>query len=476
MNKRIDKRIDKRQGSFRSSTDVNNYNKFLLELDSKRTDEIKEIKTNDKNGIDNYLIFMDQIYEKYKEVHNKQSTNKADIIDPNLYASKIEFLHEKQQKIHKMLEDEKAEKELEERKLNRRKVNIQFDINNIGDLLKMIEQYPDDKEVEYNINMNSLYKIKEPLEDLNSMIGLQNLKENIVDQILFYIQDLHKNPNALHKAPSETALHKAPSETALHKTPNDPNKKQSVSNDFMHTVIYGPPGTGKTEIAKIIGSIFSKLGILTKGTFKKVTRSDLIAGYLGQTALKTKDVIKESLGGVLFIDEAYSLGNQEKRDSFSKECIDTLCEALSDHKDNLMVIIAGYETDLNECFFKYNQGLESRFTWRLKINDYNALELHNIFIKKINDSGWLIDNTSQNVNVKWFDKNKGQFKYYGRDIETLFAKTKIAHSRRVFCLDENVKKKLTIADIDKGLEIYLKNGQKKDENEDIKKSLSYMYS
>jgi SpoVK/Ycf46/Vps4 family AAA+-type ATPase len=329
----------------------------------------------------------------------------------------------------------------------------------------MIEQYPDDKEVEYNINMHALHKIKAPLEDLNSMIGLQNLKENIVDQILFYIQNLHKAPNDLHKAPND-----------LHKAPNDLHKSNTLTNDFMHTVIYGPPGTGKTEIAKIIGSIFSKLGILLKGTFKKVTRSDLVAGYLGQTALKTKDVIKESLGGVLFIDEAYSLGNQEKRDSFSKECIDTLCEALSDHKDNLMVIIAGYETDLNECFFKYNQGLESRFTWRLKIDDYNAVELHNIFIKKITDSGWSIDNTSQNVNVKWFEKNKALFKYYGRDIETLFAKTKIAHSRRVFCLDENVKRKLTITDIDKGLEIYLKNGQKKNEDEHIKKSLSYMYA
>jgi SpoVK/Ycf46/Vps4 family AAA+-type ATPase len=455
-NKRIDnKRIDK---PFRSSTDVNNYNKFLLELDSQQTKETKDINKfkniNNKSEIDNYLNFMNQIYEKYKESPINQSTNKPDFIDPN----KLEFLHEMQKKIYKKAEKEKEkekEKELEKEepvKLNRRKVNILFEINNIGDLLKMIEQYPDDKDVEYNINMHSLHKIKEPLEDLNSMIGLQNLKENIVDQILFYIQNLH-----------------------LHKAPNDTNKKQST-NDFMHTVIYGPPGTGKTEIAKIIGSLFSKLGILNKGTFKKVTRSDLVAGYLGQTALKTKDVIKESLGGVLFIDEAYSLGNQEKRDSFSKECIDTLCEALSDHKDNLMVIIAGYETDLNECFFKYNQGLESRFTWRLKIDDYSAQELHNIFIKKINDSGWSIDNTDQNINIKWFEKNKSLFKYYGRDIETLFAKTKIAHSRRVFCLDENVKKKLTIADIDKGLNIYLKNGQKKEEDEHIKKSLSYMYS
>jgi SpoVK/Ycf46/Vps4 family AAA+-type ATPase len=472
MNKRIEnKRIEnkRKEKPFRSSTDVNNYNKFLLELDSQQTNEIKESKiknTKDKTEIDNYLNFMNQIYEKYKESPINQSTNKPDIIDPN----KLEFLHEKQRNMYKNLE--KAEKkEIEEPVENRRKVNIQFEINNIGDLLKMIEQYPDDKAVEYNINMHSLHKIKDSLEDLNYMIGLQNLKENIVDQILFYIQNLHKASNDLHKASND--LHKASND--LHKAPIS-NKKQSVSNDFMHTVIYGPPGTGKTEIAKIIGSIFSKLGILSKGTFKKVTRSDLVAGYLGQTALKTKDVIKESLGGVLFIDEAYSLGNQEKRDSFSKECIDTLCEALSDHKDNLMVIIAGYETDLNECFFKYNQGLESRFTWRLKIDDYNAQELHNIFIKKINDSGWSIDNTNQNVNVKWFEKNKGLFKYYGRDIETLFAKTKIAHSRRVFCLDENAKRKLIITDIDKGLEIYLKNGQKKHEDDHIKKSLSYMYS
>jgi SpoVK/Ycf46/Vps4 family AAA+-type ATPase len=125
--------------------------------------------------------------------------------------------------------------------------------------------------------------------------------------------------------------------------------KQIISNDYMHTVIYGPPGTGKTEVAKIIGKIYSNMGILGKNIFKKVTRSDLVAGFLGQTAIKTKDVIKESLGGVLFIDEAYSLGNNEKKDSFSKECIDTLCEALSDHKDNLMVIIAGYENELNEA-------------------------------------------------------------------------------------------------------------------------------
>jgi SpoVK/Ycf46/Vps4 family AAA+-type ATPase len=446
------------QNKFRSSTDVNNYNKFLLELDNKQIKLIKETKeVKEIQKIDDYLKNINHVYEKYKSSIN-QPINQVESADPNMYISvdpnKLAFLYEKRKQIQDNLDQDKKkqEEEEEEERENRIKVNIQCEINNIGDLLKMIDEYPDDKNIEYNINMHSLHKIKEPLLELNAMIGMQNLKENIVDQLLFYIQNLHI-PSANDKKENK--------------------KKVPISNDFMHTVIYGPPGTGKTEIAKIIGSIFAKLGILSKGTFKKVTRSDLVAGYLGQTALKTRDVIKESLGGVLFIDEAYALGNQEKRDSFSKECIDTLCEALSDHKDNLMVIIAGYETDLNECFFKYNQGLNSRFTWRLKIDNYNAMELHNIFIKKINDSGWLIDNSV--VNVKWFEKNKGLFKFYGRDIEALFAKTKIAHSRRVFCLDESTKKRLTIADIDKGLDIYLKNGAK-NEDESAKRFISNMYT
>ena len=313
--------------------------------------------------------------------------------------------------------------------------------------------------------MKILHKIKEPLTNLNNMIGMKNLKENIVDQILFYIQNLHK-----------------PKIQIDHITV----PLLESTGDFMHTVIYGPPGTGKTEIAKIIGQIFAKIGVLNKGTFKKVTRSDLIAGFLGQTAIKTRDVIKECLGGVLFIDEAYALGSSDKRDSFSKECIDTLCEALSDHKDNLMVIIAGYETELNECFFNNNQGLNSRFTWRFKTDKYTAEDLYHIFMKKVKNAGWEIllsdnkqdkdkDKDKDNVNVKWFEKNKASFKFYGRDIETLFAKVKIAHSRRVFCLDETFKRKINLKDLDKGYEIFLKNDTDSKRDETMRQVISSMY-
>jgi len=288
--------------------------------------------------------------------------------------------------------------------------------------------------------MKSIHNIKEPLFELDNMIGMNNLKDSIVDQIIYFVQNLHIN-------------------------------KDAINPDFMHTCIYGPPGTGKTEIAKIMGKIFSSLGILKKKYFKKVTRADLIAGYLGQTAIKTRDVIKDALGGVLFIDEAYALGNQEKRDSFAKECIDTLCEGLSDHKDQLMVIIAGYETDLKNCFFAYNQGLNSRFPWRFKTDDYKAGELNKIFKKKIIDAGWSL---KEDIPDQWFEPKMDTFTFYGRDMETLLAKTKIAHGRRVFCKPKEEKMKLTMKDISKGYDMFIDNNEVKDRN-NKKGFIEHMY-
>lgn len=334
--------------------------------------------------------------------------------------------------------------EKEEEVIIKKKVNIEAYIETLDDLLKLIEEYPLDETIEYNIDMKGLHNIKEPLIELDNMIGMKELKNSVVDQILYFIQELHKG-----------------------------DTKQS--NDFMHTVIYGPPGTGKTELAKIIGKVFSKLGILKNNVFKKATRADMIAGYLGQTAIKTKELIKECLGGVLFIDEAYALGNMEKRDSFAKECIDTLCECLSDNKENLMVIIAGYENELEKCFFAYNQGLDSRFTWRFKTDDYSADELKQIFIKKIKDAGWSCEELPSE---SWFEKNKKYFKYFGRDMETLFAKTKIAHSKRIFGKDKDLKRKVNKKDVKRGLELYLKNEEvkKRGENQDDFPLLSSMYN
>jgi len=414
------------------------YTNFIFHLDKScnNSNTIKELDMSSKeNALESMKRVEDQYFKKYnnetlKPLHSRN--------DPNKYKETIFVL----------LEREMAQLYLKKKivsnnfpinlnlptqiKKIKKNVTIDVEINGLHDLIEMINKYPLSPDIEYNINMESLHKVKPYLTRLQNMIGMKTLKKNIVDQILYFVQDLHIGGKGM------------------------------ARGDYLHTVIYGPPGTGKTHVAKIIGKIFSKLGILKRGTFKKVTRSDLVAGYLGQTAIKTCEVIKEALDGVLFIDEAYALGNPEKRDSFSKECIDTLCESLSNYKENLMVIIAGYESELNECFFNYNKGLDSRFNWRFKIDNYDGSDLHKIFLKKIHDYDWTTDDS---LKEDWFIKNMPYFTFYGRDMEVLFSKTKISHSRRVFCKSQEEKKIITIKDLEKGFEMFIDNDEVKKRKE-----------
>ena len=303
---------------------------------------------------------------------------------------------------------------------------IDISANTISDLISVIDANPYQVGTKYNFDLKALHNIRAELVELNAMIGMNTLKSSVFNQLIYFIQDLHID--------------------AKNKT-----------SDFKHTIICGPPGTGKTEVATIIGRMYSKVGILKKDVFKKVTRSDLIAGYLGQTAIKTTKVITDCLGGCLFIDEAYSLANKTDTDIYSKECIDTICEALSNHKDDLIVIIAGYEDELEETFFKANCGLKSRFIWKFKIEDYSAGEMKQIFDKKVIQQNWTVDcDTAQ-----WFESKMDTFKYFGRDVELLLSYVKICHSRRVFGKDESFKKKITMDDINAGYKVFIENKNSK---------------
>ncbi len=319
------------------------------------------------------------------------------------------------------------------------KKHINDEINSISDLISIVDKYPVTDDVEYNINVKMLNKIAGELRELNAMIGLKTLKKNILDQILYFLQGL------------------------------------SSRDEYKHMVIYGSPGTGKTDIAKILGKMYSNMGILTppskdkkSPSFKKATRADLVAGYLGQTSIKTKTLIGESVGGVLFIDEIYSLGD----DSFSKECADTMCEMLSDNKDNLIVIIAGYENEVNERFFKLNPGLESRFSWRFTIDDYSSSELWQIFKKKIDGIGWIND-VSDSDGEAWFKRKYSDFPGFGRDIDSLLFKVKIAHSRRLYGKEDGLKT-ISLCDLDLGLALF-KESMKKSATYCEKKFVSSMF-
>jgi SpoVK/Ycf46/Vps4 family AAA+-type ATPase len=148
-----------------------------------------------------------------------------------------------------------------------------------------------------------------------------------------------------------------------------------------HLVFSGNPGTGKTTVARLVAGIYRAVGVLPKGQLIETDRSGLVAGYVGQTALKTADVIKSALGGVLFIDEAYALAT----DDFGNEAIDTIVKAMEDHRDELVVIVAGYTEEM-AIFISSNPGLESRFRTTIEFPDYSDDELIQIFKSMCKDA------------------------------------------------------------------------------------------
>lgn len=286
-----------------------------------------------------------------------------------------------------------------------------------------------------NIDCYALWNCLPYLEDLNNMIGLSSLKQSIFYQILYYLQGL-----------------------------NSPPHMHIRNEDYLHTVIYGSPGSGKTTVSKIIGKIYQALNILSNNSiFKIASREDFVAEYLGQTAIKTKKLLNSCIGGVLFIDEVYSLApNNTRDDSFAKEAIDTINLFLSEHKNDFCCIIAGYEEDIESCFFNMNSGLRRRFSWIHKIDEYTNENLCVIFEKMVRDAGWTLNVDKQEL-LSFFVKNRSSFKNLGGDIETFLTKCKIFHSQRVFCMDPSNKFIIISEDMTRSLEYIQTNMKKKDD-------------
>lgn len=248
-------------------------------------------------------------------------------------------------------------------------------------------------------------KLEEYIAELNSLIGLMGVKKELNSLINFVkLQQIRKE------------------------------KGLKIPAISLHMVYTGNPGTGKTTVARLISKILYELGYLSKGHIIETNRAGLVAGYLGQTAIKTEEVVKSAIGGVLFIDEAYMLASD---DEYGQEAIDTLLKLMEDYRDNLVVIVAGYPK-LMKKFIESNPGLASRFNRYIVFEDYSCVELLEIFHYICKNSSYELDEEGKKYLQEYIrtllerkDENFGN----ARTIRNIFEKSITFQANRVMAMN-----------------------------------------
>lgn len=269
--------------------------------------------------------------------------------------------------------------------------------------------------IRYTSRKSNFKDLHKHLCTLDTFIGMDSVKKAVVQQIQFILSN-----------------------------------NNSTDGHFLNCVLSGPPGCGKTSLAEVLFNIWMSLDLFESDNFAILHRSDFVGNFMGTTANKSKKVLEKNKNGVIFIDEAYSL-LAGKQDEYGKEALDVINSFLSEEKGKTVMIIAGYQQDLEDSFFMSNKGLERRFNWKFNIDAYSADQLYQIFLRQLEEYTWKCEKACK----KLFHTHYSKFKHFGGDTENIAFKAKLEFSKTNW-KRKNVQKILTYEHVEKAIQQHFK--------------------